>query len=58
MTIKLSSEALLDLRLTLRGLYGEEFDGDLSDDDINHIGNLILYLYNSGLEQSEEKDSS
>lgn len=58
MKTKLSTEALLDLRLTLRRLYGEDFDNDLSDNDVGQIGNLILYLYNSGLELLEEKDSS
>lgn len=57
MTIKLSAVELLDLRLTLRRLYGEKFDSDLNDDDINNIGNLLLYLYNSGLEQLGEEDS-
>ena len=40
--MKLSPKAIQDLRIALRKSYGEDFDIDLVDDQINHIGVLVL----------------
>ena len=38
----LSSNAIQDLRLALRKSYGEDFDIELSDEQVNNIGLLVL----------------
>lgn len=38
----LSNKALKDLRLTLQKSYGATFDSDLTDKEINEIGELLL----------------
>lgn len=40
--MQLSQKALLDLRTALNNSYGESFDIELSDDDVNDLGNLFL----------------
>lgn len=38
----LSSNAIKDLRVALRISYGEDFDIELSDEQVNSIGLLVL----------------
>ena len=38
----LSSNAIQDLRLALRKSYGADFDIKLSNEQVNHIGVLVL----------------
>ncbi len=40
--MRLSYVALKDLRIALRKSYGENFDVDMTDEQINHIGVLVL----------------
>lgn len=40
--MKLSTNAVKDLRTALRKSYGEDFDIELSDEQVNHIGVIIL----------------
>jgi hypothetical protein len=40
--MKLSNKAIQDLRIALRKSYGEKFDIDMSDDEVNNIGILLL----------------
>lgn len=40
--MKLSQQAIQDLRISLRKSYGDTFDSDLSDEQVNHIGVLAL----------------
>jgi hypothetical protein len=40
----LSSKALLDLRIALKSSYGDAFDIDLTDEQINRLGNLFLVI--------------
>lgn len=38
----LSNKAVEDLRVALKQSYGEDFDTDLSDEDIHQIGEFFL----------------
>ncbi len=49
--MSLSSNAIQDLRLTLRKSYGEDFDVVLSDEEVNEIGELLLTILAEGLKQ-------
>lgn len=40
--MELSSQSLCDLRAALKQSYGENFDVELSDEDIQQIGELFL----------------
>jgi hypothetical protein len=40
--VKLSLKAIQDLRIALRKSYGDLFDAEMSDEQINHIGVLAL----------------
>lgn len=40
--MKLSTQAVEDLRTTLRKLYGVDFESALSDEEVNEIGDLLL----------------
>lgn len=40
--MSLSDDAIQDLRLALRNSYGKDFDTELSDEEINNIGVLVL----------------
>jgi hypothetical protein len=40
--MELSSKALQDLRLTLRKVYGCDFDVELTDTEVNFIGVFFL----------------
>lgn len=40
--MRLSAKAIQDLRKALRISYGELFDAEMTDDQINHIGVLVL----------------
>ncbi len=42
--IKLSNKALMDLRIALGASYGEDLDSDLTNDQVNEIGNLLLTI--------------
>lgn len=54
MEVKLSTEAIEDLKKTLRGLYGEDFGSDLTDDEFNHLGDLIMFLFWEGIKMYHE----
>lgn len=41
-TFTLSNKATQDLRTALKQSYGEDFDVELSDEDIHQIGELFL----------------
>lgn len=41
-TLKLSNKAIEDLRTALKQSYGENFDAELTDEDIHQIGELFL----------------
>lgn len=47
--IQLSGEALRDLRIALRASYGQDFDQDLTDEQVNNLGNLFLTILAEGL---------
>ena len=40
----LSSQAIHDLRLALRSSYGNSFDSQFSDEEINEIGEVFLCI--------------
>lgn len=40
--MRLSDKALKDLRIALRKSYGDDFDLELSDEQINNLGVLAL----------------
>ena len=40
--MKLSTEAIKDLRVALRKSYGESFDAAFTDEEVNEIGDLLL----------------
>lgn len=40
--MKLSNAGIKDLRLALQKSYGGNFDMDMSDEEINEIGELLL----------------
>ena len=40
--MELSNQSLCDLRAALKQSYGENFDVELSDEDIHQIGELFL----------------
>ncbi len=48
-SVQLSQQALQDLRLALRSSYGQDFDTDLTDEQINNLGNLLLTILAEGL---------
>jgi hypothetical protein len=48
-SIVLSKNALHDLRATLRSSYGQYFDKDFSDEEINKLGFLLLTTLAEGL---------
>jgi hypothetical protein len=47
--VQLSSQALQDLRMAFRASYGENFDQDLTDEQVNKLGNLFLTILAEGL---------
>lgn len=40
--MKLSNQAIKDLRIAFRKTYGDDFDVSLTDEQINHLGVLVL----------------
>lgn len=52
----LSDKAIQDLRIALRKSYGDDFDIDLSDEEINRIGMFTLTCLMEGL-KLEVKES-
>lgn len=40
--MKLSAQAIIDLRIALRKSYGDDFDIDMTDEQINNLGVLVL----------------
>lgn len=40
--MKLSTNAIKDLRIALQKSYGSDFDKRFSDEEINNIGDLLL----------------
>jgi hypothetical protein len=56
--LRLSNLAIQDLRVTLRKIYGDTFDTNLTDDEINQIGVLLLSLYMTGLKKSTKNKTA
>ena len=46
---KLSQKSLIDLKETLRRSYGENFGNDLTDEEFEEIGILLLTVLAEGL---------
>ena len=47
--MQLSTKAVKDLRIALDSSYGEDFSKQLSDEEINEIGDLLLTILSEGL---------
>ncbi len=47
--MKLSKQAIQDLRFVIRKKYGNRFDDDMSDEEINQFGLLILTIVSESL---------
>lgn len=56
--MKLSKQAILDLRAALRKSYGQSFDISMNDEQINRIGYLILTGLTEGLKIKVSKTIS
>ncbi len=54
----LSEKAILDLRISLRKSYGDDFDVELSDEEVNRIGVLALTCLKEGLKQEMIEDAN
>ena len=42
--MELSKKAIKDLRIALKKSYGEEFESSLTNEEANHLGNLLLTI--------------
>lgn len=45
----MSKEAIKDLRTALQTSYGEDFDVEMTDEEINEVGELLLNILAEGL---------
>jgi len=55
-TIKFSKKAIQELRFTLKSTYGSKIDENITDEDLNHIGNILMTLYLSELERQKNHE--
>ena len=55
--MQLSAKALAELREALRKTHGEDFERNLSDDDVNHLGLLFLEIVVQSLKLRVKKHS-
>ena len=53
----LSDKAIIDLRNTLKASYGTNIDVELSDEEINLIGELLLTALSEGLKLKVNKST-
>lgn len=53
----LSEKAILDLRISLRKSYGDDFDAELTDEEVNRIGVLALTCLKEGLKQEMQENA-
>jgi hypothetical protein len=51
----LSEKAISDLRISLRKSYGDDFDAELTDEEVNRIGVLALTCLKEGLKQEMQE---
>lgn len=42
--MQLSQQAIKDLRTALQRIYGVDFETSLSDEEVNHLGDLLLNI--------------
>jgi hypothetical protein len=55
--MQLSEKAISELRTSLRKSYGNDFDAELTDEQVNNIGVLALTCLKEGLKQEMQENA-